>query len=422
MGDSELERTTLRKVAWRLVPFVCVLYLFNILDRANVGFARLQMQDDLGLSERMYNVGYGIFYLGYLLFEVPSNLLLRRLGARRWIARIMITWGLVSSATMFTRDQWSFYILRILLGVAEAGFFPGIVLYLSFWFPDKVRARMTAYFMLAIGLSGVVGNPLSGLIMEHLDAVAGLRGWQWLFLLEGIPSVVLGFLVLVCLTDYPRDATWLSIEQRDWLVARMHGEEQSRRQLHDADRLAALMQWRVWLLIAIYFTVAVGSNAGGAYFPTLINDGFVGLSETQIGLLSALPPMCAIVGMTLVGASSDRLRERRGHLAAAALLAAVGWSLAAWKPSPAVMLVGLCLAQTGMLSMLPVFWTLPTAFLSGAAAAGGIAMINSVANIGGIVGAVILGEYGPWSMVTFLLMGAALVIGVQKPSSQAEAS
>ena len=412
MNELSLEKTTLRIVAWRLIPFVCVLYLLNILDRANVGFARLQMQDDLQLSESAFNLGYGMFYLGYLFFEVPSNLLLRRFGARRWIARIMISWGLISSATMFAHDQWTFYGLRILLGIAEAGFFPGIILYLSYWFPDRQRGKMTALFMLAIGLASVFGNPMSGLIMQSLDTVAGLHGWQWLFLLEGIPSVIMGCVVLVYLTDYPKDASWLSSEQRDWLVTRMGREEDARRSHHNADRLAAILQWRVWLLIAIYFTVAVGTNAGGAYFPKLIKEQFEGLSTFQIGLLSAVPHLCAVVGMISFGISSDRNNERRGHLALAALLGAAGWALTASNLSPAWSLIGLCVAQTGMMSMLPVFWTLPTAFLTGAAAAGGIALINSVANIGGFFGATILGSFGLWSMAAFLLTGAVLAMMV----------
>ncbi|MEO2049380.1 MAG: MFS transporter [Pirellulales bacterium] len=418
MIDSDLEKTTLKKVAWRLIPFICLLYVLNILDRANLGFARLQMQDDLQLSEAMFNLGYGIFYLGYLVFELPSNLLLRKFGARRWIARIMISWGLVSGCMMFVRDPWSFYTLRILLGIAEAGFFPGIILYLSYWFPQQQRAKMTAFFMLAIGLANVFGNPVSGLIMQYLDTVFGLHGWQWLFLLEGIPSVILGFFVLVYLTDYPKDATWLSTQQRDWLVARMQREEQETQQRHNADRLVAMLQWRVWLLIAIYFTVAVGANAGGAYFPKLIQAQFDALSTFQIGLLCAVPHLCAVIGMTLFGISSDRMNERRGHLAVAALIAAGGWSLTAWSPSPILALVGLCLAQAGMMSMLPVFWTLPTAFLTGVAAAGGIAMINSIGNIGGFLGANILGSFGLWSMAGILLLGAVLAMCVQKNTAE----
>ena len=415
MNDDSLEKRTLRKVAWRLIPFVCLLYVLNILDRSNVGFARLQMQDDLGLSEGTFNLGYGMFYVGYLLFEVPSNLLLLRVGARRWIARIMISWGLISALTLLVNDQWSFYGLRILLGIAEAGFFPGIILYLSYWFPNRKRAKMTAFFMVAIGLANVFGNPTSGFIMQYLDTNAGLHGWQWLFLLEGIPSVILGICVLYYLTDHPQDAKWLSDEQRNWLVAHMRSEEQQLQRLHNADRLAAILQWRVWMLIAIYFTVAVGSNAGGAYFPKLIKGQFGNLSTFQIGLLSALPHICAVVGMSLFGISSDRRNERRGHLTAAALMATVGWSLTAWSPSPVVGLIGLCVAQTGMMSMLPVFWTLPSAFLTGAAAAGGIAMVNSVANIGGIFGATILGQFGLWSIAAIHLIGALLAMfGIEK--------
>ena len=421
MNELGIEQRTLRKVAWRLVPFICILYVFNILDRSNLGFARLRMQDDLGLTEAMFNLGYGIFYLGYIIFEVPSNLLLHRFGARKWIARIMISWGLVSCCTMFVTDQWTLYGLRILLGVAEAGFFPGIILYLSYWFPAQQRAKMTAFFMVAIGLSSVFGNPVSGAIMQYLYTVRGMHGWQWLFLLEGMPSVVLGFVTLAYLTDYPKDAAWLSAEEREWLVDRMHREEQQRQQRHNADRLGAILQWRVWLLIAIYFTVAVGANAGGAYFPKLIKAQFTTASTFQIGLLSALPPLCSVLGMTLFGISSDRRNERKGHLAAAALMAAIGWSLTSWAPSPVVAFAGLCIAQTGMMSMLPVFWTLPTAFLTGAAAAGGIAMINSVGNIGGFLGASILGSFGLWSMAGILLLGAMLVTAVPNDSAEKEA-
>jgi MFS family permease len=393
-----------------MIPFLCSLYLLNILDRANVGFARLQMQDDLGLTQAQFDLGYGIFYVGYIAFEVPSNLLMRRLGARIWIARIMISWGIVSAATMLARDVYSFYLLRILLGVAEAGFFPGIILYLSYWFPDRRRGEMTAFFMLAIGLSSVIGYPISGWILDHLDEVAGLHGWQWLFLLEGIPSVVLGVVVFFFLTDSPREARWLSAEQRDWLVEHMRHEDLARQRRHGPDRWLAMVQPRVWLMIAIYFTVAVGSNAGGAYFPTLIRQQFVDASSFQIGLLGALPHLSAIVGMSLVGARSDRTGERRGHLAAAAATSAAGWAIVAWSPTPLTTLLGLCIAQTGMISMLPVFWTLPAAMLSGAAAAGGIALINSVANLGGVFGASILGGLGLWSMAAILLVGGALTL------------
>lgn len=404
----DLERTTLRAVAWRIVPFVCLLYVLNILDRANVGFARLAMQDDLGLSKAAFDLGYGMFYIGYLLFEVPSNLLMKRLGARIWIARIMITWGLVSAATMFARDVWTFYALRVLLGIAEAGFFPGIIYYLSNWFPDRERAKVTAFFMVAIGVSNVFGNPISGWIMDWFNGLSGLHGWQWLFLLEGLPTALVGVVVLFYLKDTPRDAHWLAANQREWLIERMAEEDRLRQQQHGPGKWQAMLQPRVWLLIAIYFTVAVGSNASGAYFPTLIKQRYQESTNFEIGLLTALPHLCAIIAMSLVGISSDRSGERRWHLAGSALAAAFGWALVALGTSPVVALVGLCIAQAGMMSMLPVFWTLPTAFLSGTAAAGGIALINSVANIGGFFGATILGQFGLWAMAGVLFGGAVL--------------
>lgn len=406
--DSLLAASTLRTVAWRIVPFICLLYVLNILDRANVGFARLAMQDDLGLSKAAFDLGYGMFYLGYLLFEVPSNLLMRRFGARRWIARIMITWGLISAAMMFATDIWTFYALRILLGIAEAGFFPGIILYLTYWFPDRQRAKMTAFFMLAIGLSNVVGNPVSGWIMDHFNGVNGWHGWQWLFLLEGLPTSLVGVTVLFYLKDSPHEARWLRDDQRLWLVNCLAEEDRIRREKHGPDHWQAMLQPRVWLLIAIYFTVSVGTNAGGAYFPTLIKEQYRQTTNLQIGLLTALPHLCAIVAMSLVGINSDRTGERRWHLAGSALAAAIGWAIVACAPTPLVAMAGLCLAQSGMMSMLPVFWTLPSVFLSGVAAAGGIALINSVANIGGFFGASILGFMGLWSMAIILLAGSLL--------------
>jgi D-galactonate transporter len=415
---QELERNTLRIVAWRIVPFICLLYVLNILDRANVGFARLAMQEDLGLSRAAFDLGYGMFYVGYLLFEVPSNLLMKRIGARIWIARIMISWGLVSAATMFARDEWTFYGLRILLGIAEAGFFPGIIYYLSNWFPDRERARVTAFFMLAIGVSNVIGNPISGWIMDHFNGLHGLHGWQWLFLLEGIPAIVVGISVLFYLHDAPRDAHWLNEDQREWLIHRMAEEDRLRQLQHGPDKWQAMLQARVWLLIVIYFTVAIGSNASGAYFPTLIKEQYQNSTNFQIGLLTALPHLCAIAAMTIVGIHSDRTSERRWHLAGSALAAAAGWGIVASEPGPILALIGLCIAQAGMMSMLPVFWTLPSVFLSGAAAAGGIALINSVANIGGFFGPTILGKLGLWAMASILLAGAFFTAGTIRQSFQ----
>jgi ACS family tartrate transporter-like MFS transporter len=406
-------RRVLARDAWRLLPFLCLLYTLNIIDRANVGFARLTMERDLRMSPAVYDLGIGLFYLGYLLFEVPSNLLLHRVGARRWIGRIMISWGVVSSLTMLTTGTASFYAVRVLLGVAEAGFFPGIVLYLTYWFPARDRARAMAYFMTANAFASIVSLPVSGAIMQYLDGAAGLAGWQWLFLLEGVPSVLIGFVVLAWLPDRPADATWLTADERGWLTDYLAREEQDRRERHRADKLRALLDGRVWLLIAIYFTVAVGANAAGAYYPTLVKDSYADATTLEVGLLSALPHVCAVIAMTLWSAHSDKTGERRGHVAVAALVAAGGWALAAWGDAPGLTLAGLCLAQAGMMSMLPTFWTLPTAFLTGAAAAGGIALINSVANLGGLLGPTILGQFGLWAMAGTLAAGAVLALAVR---------
>jgi ACS family tartrate transporter-like MFS transporter len=398
------------RVRRRLLPFLCLLYIFNILDRSNVGFARLTMLDDLNMSREVFDLGYGIFYFGYLVFEVPANLLLRRFGARRWIARIMITWGLVSCATLAVTGPWSFYAVRILLGVAEAGFFPGIILYLTYWFPARERARAMALFMTAISFAGVLGNPLSGAVMQYLHGLGGLTGWQWLFLIEGVPSVLLGVVVFYSLPDGPEQAPWLTPAERDWLLERLRQEEQRRRRRHGGDLLRALFDGRVWLLICVYFSVAVGSNAAGSYFPELLRQRFPEQDKFGIGLLGALPHVCAIAGMTLIGTHSDRTGERRGHVALAAFVAAAGWALSFFSSSPWLGLVGFCLAQMGMMSMLPPFWALPTAFLSGAAAAGGIALINSVANLGGLLGPSILGQFGLEAMALTLFAGGLLAL------------
>lgn len=411
--DAQLHR----KLVLRLIPFLCLLYIANSIDRSNVGFARLSMQKDLQMSDAVFDLGYGIFYFGYLAFEVPANLLLRRVGARRWIARIMISWGIVSCLTLAVKGPWSFYAVRILLGVAEAGFFPGIILYLTFWFPARERAKVTAYFMTAIPIAGLLSNPLSGLIMQLMSGRRDLLDWQWLFLLEGIPSVLLGFVVLWFLPDGPEHAHWLDPEERARIKERVQGEEEHRRKRHGADLLKAFRNPRVWLLICVYFTVAVGANAGGSYFPKLISEQFSGQNKLVIGLLGALPYLCAIVGMNFYSIHSDRTGERRGHVAVAALTAAAGWILSEVAKHPGVSspwlgLLGLCIAQTGMMCMLPTFWAIPTSFLSGAAAAGGIALINSVANLGGLMGPWILGRFGLVAMALTLAAGAALALRI----------
>jgi MFS family permease len=420
-AQSDALRSAMSKAAWRLVPFLSLLYLLNIMDRTNLGFARLDMQADLGIDARVFDWGYGIFYFGYLVFEIPANLLLRRFGARRWIARIMITWGLISCATMAVTGPRSFFTVRILLGVAEAGFFPGIILYLTYWFPARERSKMLALFMTGNAVSGVISNPISGAIMQYLDGHFGLSGWQWLFLLEGIPSVLIGIVCLFYLVDGPERAAWLNLAERKALVEVLQAEEKQRHEKHGSNLAKALTNPRVWLLILIYFAVAMGANASGARFPEMINRQFAhwaayhypGNEKFVIGILAALPHLSSLVAMTLLSRFSDYTGARRQAVAICAFIATGGWALSEIADSPWLFLVGLCLAQAGMISMLPNFWVLPTTFLSGAAAAGGIALINSIANLGGLIGPRVLGMYGSPLMGAIMLAGGTLALCVR---------
>ena len=414
-----------RKVSLRLLPFLFLLYVINLIDRTNIGIARLQMVDQQHiLDEEAYALGAGIFYVGYLLFEVPSNLILLRMGARAWIARILVSWGLISAAMMFVTGPWSFAALRVLLGVAEAGFFPGIIYYLSDWFPARVRARAVSHFMLGGVIASMVGNPVSGFILQYMDQVGGLWGWQWVFLLEGLPAVVLGFVTLAYLTDRPDQARWLTSGERTWLAQQIENDRRHLPHSRSHSLAAAVLDPRVWLLIAVYFTVAMGDNSYGFYIPTFLKSQFPDWKPFQIGLLAAAPSVVAMGGMILVGWNSDRTGERRWHVAASAFAAASGWLLIALSASGALeipgidsrwlFVVGVAVTLTGMKSMLPTFWTLPPSFLTGAAAAGGIALINSVANLGGMLGPHIIGyvkkETGSFTN-GYLVMAAALFLG-----------
>jgi MFS transporter, ACS family, tartrate transporter len=406
-------QTALQKAAWRLVPFLFLLYVINILDRSNVGMAGLK-SEDLGLAPESFGFGAGVFYLGYIAFEVPSNLILARTGARRWIARIMISWGLVTCATMAVAGPWSFYVLRILLGVAEAGFFPGIILYLTAWFPSRQRARAVAFFMAASPITSMIGSPLSGGIMQGMDGVAGLQGWQWLFVLEGLPAILLGFVTLAYLPDGPDRADWLTDEEKHRLAEELAREHAGRRDTHSATLTAALCDGRVWLLIALYFTAAVGANAYGFWVPQLIKNRFGEEKDFHIGLLAAVPGCCATLAMIANAWHSDRTGERRLHIAIPALIAAFGLACYVRFDTPAGALTGLILAQAGINSMLPTFWALPPTFLRGRGAAGGIALINSVGNLGGFVGPTLIGklkEDGPDGFSTGLVT-IAVTLGI----------
>jgi D-galactonate transporter len=398
------------------MPFLFLCFVAAYLDRVNVGFAKLQMQAELQFSDAVYGVGAGIFFIGYFLFEVPSNLLMTRTGARLWIARIMISWGLISSALMFTTSAASFYVLRFLLGVAEAGFFPGIILYLTYWYPAQRRARMVALFMSGVAVAGVVGGPLSGWIMKACAGLNGWSGWQWLFLLEGLPSVLLGVWTLFYLDDGIRAARWLGEDDKQTLERELAGER-SRQQHLPLARLFG--SGKVWLLALVYFLCVMGLYGVSFWLPQLIKNS--GVTDVfDIGLLSAVPYGVAAVTMVLVARHSDRSGERRWHTAAAALAGALGLVAATvYSDNTAIALAALSVATAGILSTFPIFWSLPTAMLGGAAAAAGIAMINSLGNLAGFVAPYLVGAIrdatgstasGMYLIAASLAAGALLVV------------
>jgi MFS transporter, ACS family, tartrate transporter len=388
-GTAQLGRATLTKVGWRLLPFLLLLYVVAWLDRVNISYAALQMNADLGFSRTVYGLGAGIFFAGYALFELPSNLILVRVGARLWIARIMITWGLLSIAMLFVQGPISFYMVRFFLGVAEAGFLPGIIYYLGNWYPGAERARAVSWFMIAIPLSSVIGAPLAGAILE-LDGWHGLTGWQWLFLLEGIPAVLLGFVVLGYLTDSPDKAEWLAPAQRAWLTERMRGEQRAAQERHGVGLKAALTHPTVWLLALILFACQCGSYGLQYWIPQIV-QGLSGYSNLTVSMISALPYAAAACGMIAIGASSDRTRERIMHIAIPSAVGGLGFIASAYFTSPWPAVTALTVAAVGDLGTRGPFWALPTRFLTGSAAAAGIALINTMASIGGFVGSYAVG-------------------------------
>jgi MFS transporter, ACS family, tartrate transporter len=400
-----LEERAFRKATRRLIPFLFLIYVVAYLDRVNVSFAQLQLEDDLGFSDTIFGIGAGIFSLGYVIFGVPSNLALERFGARRWLAGIMIVWGLISASMMFINDATSFYVLRFLLGAAEAGFFPGIILFLTWWFPERERTRTIALFLTAVSAAYVVGGPLSGGLLE-LDGLAGLDGWQWLFLAEGIPAIVLGFVTLRYLDERPADADWLGPEERAFLTAEVERERELREAL-GAQRLRdALGSGRVWLLGLLYFILLAAGFGLTFFVPDLVQDR-TGYSDFEVGVLSAIPYGFATAAMLIVA-------RRGGGLVGLALVGAAGTVVTAYAQSPLLLTIGVTLAAVGILSALPVFWALPTAFLSGTAAAAGIALIAAIGNLGGFVGPAFTGiaedQTGSFKMPLVVLAGL-LVVG-----------
>ena len=375
-----LEQRTIAKVRKRLVPFLILCYFVAYLDRVNVGFAALTMNKDLGLSATAYGFAAGVFFLAYFLFEVPSNLFLARVGARKWIARIMFTWGVVSGATAFIGGETGFFVVRVLLGIAEAGFFPGIIFYLTLWFPAVYRARIIGSFMAAIPLSTVVGAPISGLLLG-LDGSMGLKGWQWMFILEAVPALIMSVAVFYYLTDRPADATWLAPDERAWLEARLEHEHTKRVAVRHYSVAQALTNPKVLALSAVYFG-AVATNYGLSFFLPQIVKSFGG-SNLRTGFVTTLPYAVGLIAMLWWGHHSDRTGERRYHLSFSLLVASVGIGVSTLLPDPVMKMTALSMAGFGIFSGLPLFWTLPTAFLSGRASAGAIALINSIGNLAG---------------------------------------
>jgi MFS transporter, ACS family, tartrate transporter len=405
---SELERDTIRRVARRLLPLLILCYFIAYLDRVNVGFAALTMNRALGFSAAVYGFGSGIFFLGYFLFEVPSNVMLAKVGARVWIARILITWGVISAATAFITGVRSFYAVRFLLGLAEAGFFPGIILYLTWWFPSYYRSRMTAVFMAAIPVSNIFGSLLSGALL-NLDGLLGLAGWQWLFIIEAAPAIVLGVVFWIYMTDWPAEAHWLSDPQREWLIGRLAAEHARRESVRAYSLWEALTDKRVLLLSLVYFG-GTFSGYGIVLFQPQIVHRLVH-SFTMTGLVNAIPYVFSATVMVLWGRHSDRTGERSWHVALAYYVGAGGLIATALMTDPILTMATLVIAAIGQSSTGPTFWSLPTAMLSGTAAAGGIALINALGNLGGFFGPYMFGLIKDASSGSFVLALVAIALG-----------
>lgn len=417
--DTTVRKSAYRKIAFRLMPFLMLCYFCAYLDRVNVGFAKLQMMSDLQFSEAVYGLGAGIFFIGYFLCEVPSNIVLHKVGARRWIARIMITWGILSGCFAFVQTEWQFYTLRFLLGVAEAGLAPGLLLYLTYWFPSYRRARMTVLWFIAIPISGMIGGPLSGLIMDRMSGVHGWFGWQWMFVIEAIPTVIVGLLVLAVLKDSVQDANWLTQDEKN-LVKQELAQDNLHKEGH-ASVKEFIADKRLWLLAGIYFCVVMGQYAITFWLPTLIRNS--GISDNwHIGLLTSLPYMCAIVVMILAGRSGDHFQERRWHLIIPMCAGALALTFATLFASNLTLsLICLCIAASGVLTASSLFWMLPTNFLGGVSAAAGIAAVNSFANLAGFCSPYLIGwvttntgsnAIGMFLITAVLIFGASLVLRV----------
>ena len=388
--SSRLEPAVVSRLMWRLMPFLFLLYIIAYLDRINMSFAVLQMRGQLGLSERAIGRAGGIFFIGYFFFQLPSNLVLEKFGVRRWISVLMITWGVISCLMVFIRGPISFYTMRFLLGAAEAGFFPGMILYMKRWFPASARARAVAWFMTANPLAGVFGSPISGALLGLHGG--GLSGWQWMFLIEGLPAIVFGAAVFWTLADHPHEADWLKNDEKEWLLARLASEQRLEAAVSQRDFWRVLVSWRIWLLSVVYFGVSTTMYGVTLWLPSVIRS-FSGLSYSWTGAIAVLPFLITVVVMVLVGIRSDRMGERRWHTAIPAFTAAAGMVIAAYGSSTLVVVTGLALGMAFAEAMCGPFWAMATSRMSGLSAAAGIAVINSLANLGGYFGPDIIGKF-----------------------------
>jgi MFS transporter, ACS family, tartrate transporter len=422
---SELETSTIRAISMRLIPFLVTAYFFAYLDRVNLGFAALTMNAELKFSPTVFGWGAGIFFIGYFIFEVPSNLALEKFGASRWIARIMVTWGIISALMAMVSGERSFYILRFLLGVAEAGFFPGIILYLTYWFPAEYRARFLGAFAVAVPVSTVIGAPVSGLLLG-LDGAMGLKGWQWLFVVEGIPSVLLGIVTWFYLTDRPEKADWLNAAQKAWLASKLQAENAAKQAVRPLSLGQALSSGKVIALSLIYFGY-VGAVYGMQFWLPQIVKAF-GLTNAQTGFVTAIPYLFGTIAMILWARHSDATRERVAHVGGPLLLTALALGVSSYITDPTTTMIVLTVAAVGMFCTFAVFWTLPTACLSGTAAAGAIALINSVGNLAGFGGPYLIGwvkeSTGNTStgllVLSLLPLGAGLLVFLVGHEAKAE--
>lgn len=419
---SPAHQALYRKLNWRLLPFLLLCYTFAYLDRVNIGFAKLAMQSDLGISDAVYGLGAGIFFLGYVLFEIPSNLLLPRIGARKTISRIMVLWGLTSAGMMFVHDETTFYAMRFLLGVFEAGFAPGMIFYLTYWYGQRRMAGVMAVVMLAGPIGGAFGSPLSAWLMTGLSGAHGLAGWQWMFVVEGLPCVLFGVLALKVLSDRPADAKWLTDDEKRLLSAELHTTDAGHHSFGQVVR-----DPRVYLLAFAYFTIICGIYAVSFWLPSIIKAD--GVTDTmQIGLYSMIPYVCAAIAMVVIGRRSDRRGERRFHSAVPALIGAIALAVATTaNGNLAVSLVGMTIATSMIWAAYTVFWAIPSQYLKGDAAAGGIALINTIGLIGGFLSPTIIGAIhsatgsmaaGLLVMVALLVAGAAVLVANRLPASR----